>query len=168
MAWLAVAPPSKLHTLSTVLFHKDGGANFSVTNCMSHFSMFVSTKATLKLANGNMGHAKGIGIFFPSLIFHYISSGTSLIFSRSHFQQHLIRQPQKVCWFSKGYIWTSWTLWLYRASKWFLEITLPDPKQFILYSDQNYHIQPSHRQNYCCPNCLCNSKIKIIYYSSSF
>ena len=29
---------------------------------MSHFSMFVPTKATVKLANGNTGHTQGIGI----------------------------------------------------------------------------------------------------------
>ena len=51
-----------MYTVSTVLFHKDGGANVAVTNCMSLFSMFVSTKATVKLANGNTGHAQGIGI----------------------------------------------------------------------------------------------------------
>ena len=66
---LMVSPPSKYYTLSTVLFHKDVGANISVTNCMSHFSMFVPTKATLKLANGNTVHAQGIGIIlchFPT------------------------------------------------------------------------------------------------------
>ena len=57
-----VAPPLKRHTLSTVLFHKDVRANISVTNCMSHFSMFVPTKATAKLANLNTRHAQGIGI----------------------------------------------------------------------------------------------------------
>ena len=31
-------------------------------NFMSHFYMFVTTKATVKLANENMGHAQGIGI----------------------------------------------------------------------------------------------------------
>ena len=61
-AWLVVAPPSKVYTVSTVLFHKDRGANATVTNCMSHFSMFVPTKATGKLDNGNTGHAQGIGI----------------------------------------------------------------------------------------------------------
>ena len=64
-----VSPNSKLDTFSTVLFHKDGGANVSVTNCMSHFSMFVQTKATVKLANGNTGHSQGIGIIlcrFPN------------------------------------------------------------------------------------------------------
>ena len=64
-----VAPPSKLYTVYTVLFHKDGGANVVVTNCMSHFSMFVPTKAPVKLANGNTGHAQGIGIIlcrFPN------------------------------------------------------------------------------------------------------
>ena len=29
---------------------------------MSHFSMFVPTQPNVKLANGNTGHAKGIGI----------------------------------------------------------------------------------------------------------
>ena len=29
---------------------------------MPNFSMFVPTKATVKLANGNTGHAQGIGI----------------------------------------------------------------------------------------------------------
>ena len=61
-ALLVVSPPSKFYSLSTVLFHKDGGANVAVTNCMSHFSMFVPTKATVKVANGNTGHAQVIGI----------------------------------------------------------------------------------------------------------
>ena len=68
-AWLVVAPPSKFYTVSTVLFHKYGGANVAITNYMSHFSMFVSTKATVKLANGNTGHDQGIGIIlccFPN------------------------------------------------------------------------------------------------------
>ena len=64
-----VAHPSKFYTVSTGLFHKDGGANVAVTNCMSHFSMFFPTKATAKLANGNTGHAQEIGIIlchFPN------------------------------------------------------------------------------------------------------
>ena len=64
-----VAPPTKFYTVSTVLFHKDGGLNDAVTNCMSQFSMFVPTKATVKLSNGNTGHAQGIGIIlcrFPN------------------------------------------------------------------------------------------------------
>ena len=64
-----VAPTSKFYTVSTVLFHKYGGANVAVTDCMSHFYMFVPTKVTVKLANGNTGHAQGIGIIlcrFPN------------------------------------------------------------------------------------------------------
>ena len=64
-----VAPPSKFYTVSTVLFHKYGGANVAVTNCMSHFSIFVSAKATVKFSTGNTGHAQGIGIIlcrFPN------------------------------------------------------------------------------------------------------
>ena len=44
------------------MFHKYGGENVAVTNCMSHFSMFVPTKTTVKLSNGNTWHAQGIGI----------------------------------------------------------------------------------------------------------
>ena len=57
-----VNPSSKLYIVSTVLFHKYREVNVAVTNCMSQFSMFVPTKATMKLANGNTGHAQGIGI----------------------------------------------------------------------------------------------------------
>ena len=92
-ALLVVAPLSKFYTVSTVLFHKDGGANVAVTNYMSHFSVFVPTKATVKLANGNTGHAQGIGIilcrfpkcsiiypvgtvyYFPGHPYNTISSG---------------------------------------------------------------------------------------------
>ena len=57
-SWLVVAPPSKLYTVSTVLFHEYGGANFGVTNCISHFSMFIPTKTTMKMANGNTGRVQ--------------------------------------------------------------------------------------------------------------
>ena len=57
-----VTPPSIFYIVSTVLFHKYGGVNSAVTNFMSHFSMFVSTKATVKLSNGNTGNAQGIEI----------------------------------------------------------------------------------------------------------
>ena len=62
--WLLVAPHSNFHAFSTVLFRKYGGANVTVTNFMSYFSMFVPTKDTVKLNNGNTGHARGIGIIF--------------------------------------------------------------------------------------------------------
>ena len=41
---------------------------------MSHFSMFVPTQATVKLDNGNTGHAQGIGIIlccFPTCLIIY-------------------------------------------------------------------------------------------------
>ena len=59
-----VAPSSILYKVSIVLFHKYARENFAVTNCMSHFSMFIPTKSDVKLANGNMGHAQVIGIIF--------------------------------------------------------------------------------------------------------
>ena len=57
-----------------MLFHKYLGENIGVTNCMSHFSMFVSTKADVKFTNGNMGHSQEIGILlchFPNCTIIY-------------------------------------------------------------------------------------------------
>ena len=61
-ALLVVAPPQKIYTVSTVLFHTHLVSNVAVTNCMSHLSKFVPTKATVKLSNENTGHAPGIDI----------------------------------------------------------------------------------------------------------
>ena len=76
-----------------MLFHKYVGANVTVTNCMSHFSMFVTTKATVKLVIENTGHAQVIRIivyhlpycsiiypevpvyYFPGCSYNTISSG---------------------------------------------------------------------------------------------
>ena len=44
--------------VSTLLFHKYGEVDVAFTNVMSHSSMFVPTKATVKLASGNTGHAQ--------------------------------------------------------------------------------------------------------------
>ena len=59
-----VAPPSKFYIVSTLLFHKYRGVNFEVMNCISLFSMFVLTKATVKLAKGNTAHAQTVGIIY--------------------------------------------------------------------------------------------------------
>ena len=61
-AWILVAPSVRVYTVYTELFHKYGGSNVAVTNFMSHFSMFVPTKATIKLADRNTEHSQGIGI----------------------------------------------------------------------------------------------------------
>ena len=60
------------------MFHKYGGANVAVKNYKSQFSMFFLTKATVKLANWNMGNAQGVGIIschFPkcSIIYPVVS-----------------------------------------------------------------------------------------------
>ena len=44
-----------------MLLYEDVGVNAAVTNFMSHFYMFVPTKYTVKLSDGNMGHAQVIG-----------------------------------------------------------------------------------------------------------
>ena len=72
---LVVTPSSKFYTVFTVLFHKYRGPNVSVPNFISHFSMFVPTKATVKLANENMVHAQVIGIIlccFPNCSITYM------------------------------------------------------------------------------------------------
>ena len=60
--WLVVDPSSNLHTVSTMFFCKDRGSNVAVKNLTSRFSMFFPTRATVKLANGNMWHTQWIGI----------------------------------------------------------------------------------------------------------
>ena len=59
-ALLLISPLSKIYTVSTVLFHKDGGDIFSYKFHVKLF-MFVPTKATAKLYNGNIGHTQGVG-----------------------------------------------------------------------------------------------------------
>ena len=59
-----------------------------------------------------------------------------------------------MCWFLKGFIWTSWTLWLCWPSRSFLEITLPDSNQFRLSSNRTSKIQPPKKHNCFCPNCM--------------
>ena len=56
------SPYFKMYTVSTVLFHKYVGANVAVKNCISQFSIFFPTKATVKMANGNTVHTQWIGI----------------------------------------------------------------------------------------------------------
>ena len=57
-----VAPISKICRFSTLLFRKDLISDSVVTNGISQFSMFVPTKATAKLDNGNTVHVQEIGI----------------------------------------------------------------------------------------------------------
>ena len=61
-ALLVVFPSLKFYKVSTVYFNKYGGRNLYVTNYMSHYSMFVPIKATVKLAIGNTVHAQLFGI----------------------------------------------------------------------------------------------------------
>ena len=87
-----------------------------------------------------------------------MSSGTSLLLSRSPFQHHITSCSQTLCWISKVCIWTSWKLWFCLTSRLFLEITLPDSRQSWLSSNGNFQSQTSKEQEYCCTNCLCTFK----------
>ena len=152
-----------------MLFHKYGGENVSVTNCMSHFSMFFQTKATVKLANGNTVHVQGIVIilclfsnwpiiylagqvyYFPGRRYNTISEGAL------NFRFGL-----------KGYIITSWKLRGFWPSRSFLEITIPDSKNLDYLLIRIVKVK-LHRYNNISPNCLCNFKTKYISdYSSAF
>ena len=62
-----VAPNSTFYAVSTVL-----GGNIAVKNCMSHFSIFFPTKATVKLANGNTLHDQVMGIILCRFSNRYI------------------------------------------------------------------------------------------------
>ena len=48
---LVITPSSKNYADFPVMLHKYGGTNVAVEKFMSHFYMFVPTKATVKLAN---------------------------------------------------------------------------------------------------------------------
>ena len=75
-ALLVVDFSPKLYTVYIVLFHKNGGEIVAVTNCMSHVSMLIPTKATVKLDHGNMKHSQVIGIIlccFPNCPIIYVA-----------------------------------------------------------------------------------------------
>ena len=119
---LVVAPPSNFYIFSTVLFHKDVGANVAVTNFMSHFSIFAPNKATVKLANGNTGHVQVIEIilchfpncpiiypagpvyYFPGHPSNTISSGSLKCYACF---QKVISEPLEHCGFvnPQGHSW---------------------------------------------------------------
>ena len=169
--WLVVAPPSKFHTVYIVLFHKYGGSNVAVTYCMSHFSMFLPTKATVKLANGNKGNDQGIGImlcwfhncsiiytvgpvyYFPGYRSNTISSG-SLKFYVGF--QKVTSGPLEHCEFvdTQSRSWRS----PYRT------------QNNINYIKIHFcQSKPSQRQEYCWSNCMWNFKtIRLSAYSSEF
>ena len=157
-----VAPPSKLYTVSTVLFHKYGGANVEVTNCMSQLSIFFPTEATVKLANGNMVHSQlidiilcrfpncyiiyrvGLVYYFPGHPSNTISSGALKFYAgfqkvvSEPFEHFGFFDPQGVSW----------------RSPYYTQINLDYLQIEICQS------QPSKRQEYCCPKFLCNFKTK--------
>ena len=59
---LVLNPSSNFFSLYTVFLHKDGGSTFSVTNYMSHFSLFFPIKAIVELANRNTVYSQLFGV----------------------------------------------------------------------------------------------------------
>ena len=129
---------------------------------MSHFSMFVPIKANFKLANGKTGHAQGFRIilccfnncsninpvvpvyYFPGQPSNTISPGALKFYAGfqkvtyeplEHFE---FFDPQHLSWRSP-----------YKTKKNLDYIQI-----------ENFQNQPSKKQEYCCPNCLCPIKTK--------
>ena len=148
----------KTYTVSTVLFYEYGGANFAVTNCMSHFSMFVQTKATVKLANVNTGHAQVIGIFFVIFVTVtlYIRCDQFIIFQVT-LPTPSYRMPSNLMLILKKLHLNFLNLFFY-PSRLFLDIILLKSKQFRLSSNRYCQCQTSNKQEYCCPKLLCPIK----------
>ena len=122
--WLVVDPYSKFYTVLNVLFHKYGGANFGVTNCMSHFNMSAPTKDDVKWANSNMGYSKGIRIIlchftnwtiiYPMGPVYYFTGHPSITISLGAIKCYIgfkkvTSEPTEHCYFMdpKGYYWWS-------------------------------------------------------------
>ena len=107
-AWLVFAPPSNFYTASTVLSHKYGGDNVAVKTFLSHFSMFVPTKTTVKLSNGNTGHAQVIGvilyrfpkysIIYPVVPVYYFPGHPSNTISSSALKVYVGFKKFTSCW----------------------------------------------------------------------
>ena len=169
-AWLVVAPTSKFYILSTVLFNKDEGANIEVKNCMSHFSMFVPTNSTVKLSNGNTGHAQGIGVIlcrFPkfSIIYpvgpvYYCSGHPSNTISSGALKFYI---GLKMLHLNLLNIVTLLTL----------NVVLGDhPTRLatiLTIFTRRIQDQSSQKQEYCCLNCLWTfKKSSLSTYSSAF
>ena len=126
--------------------------------------MFFPTKATVKLDNGNTGHAQGIGIIlchlpncsiiYPEgLVYYYLGHPYNTISSGAlkfyvGFQK-VTSEPLEHCYFvdPQGCSWRS-----------------PYQTQNNLDCLQIYifQSQPSHRQEYCCPKILCTIKTKYL------
>ena len=113
------------------VFHKYGRSNVGVTNFLSKTSMLFLTKENLKLADRNRIHDQGIGI-----ILYYISCRTSLLLSRPYIKHHIIGWPQMSCQFSKGYIITSWIMWICESSRLVLDVWIFNTEKFGLYTYQ--------------------------------
>ena len=138
---------------------------------MSHFLMFVPTKATAKPAHGNTGHEQVIGIIlccspncpiiYPVGQVYYctghpsntIKSGSLKLYVGS---QKVTSEPLEHYKFVdlQGRSWRS----TYQAKK------NPLPSSNIIFQSQ-----PSKIQEYCCTNCICTFKTKSLSdYSSAF
>ena len=165
-AWLVVAPSSRFYTFSIVLFHKYTGENVAVTNCMSHFLMFVPTKSDVKLSNGNMEPAQEIGII-------YFNLRTVTLYTQWY--QFIIVQvtlPIPSHWVTSNFILVFKRLHLNILNiviLYTLKLVPVDhpsrlKKNIILSSNQNYQNQPLQKQIYFGSNCLCYLKSNISHF----
>ena len=151
-----------------MLFHKYGGANVAVTNCMSHFNIFAPIKATLTLAIGNTGHSQVIGIVLCRFI------KFPIIYPVGQFIIVQVTLPTPPHWLTSNFMLVFKSLnmnLLNIVTLLALKVVLGDHPNRLkkrLSSNRNCQSQPSEKQEYCCPNCLCPIKTKSLSdYSSA-
>ena len=153
------------------MLHKYEGTHVSVTKCMSHFSIFLPTKATVKLSNKNKGLSQIIviiwwdftkcPIIYPVVLVNHFPYNPSNDISLGPLKYYVG--------FHKGYIWTYWTVLFCLPARLFLDIILLYSKQFRLSSNIYVQIQPPKKQEYCGTNGLCPINTESFSaYSSAF
>ena len=165
---LVVPNSSKFYTISTVLFHRYGGANVGITNFMSHFYMFVPSKDILKIARGNTGHAQGIGIILCSF------TNFTIIYPMVPVYYFQFTLPTPYNWVPSNVMLILKRLHL-NLLKFDILLTLKvilgeNPtrwEQFRLLPNKNCQSQPWKKQEYFGTNCLWPIKIKYISGHSS-
>ena len=149
-----------MYIVSTVLFHKYGGANFALTNCMSHFSMFFPTKATVKLSNGNTVYDQIIvivlccspncSIIYPFGPVYYFPGHSSNTISSGALKFYIIilkvaSEPLEHCEFFDPQSGSCKSPYQTQNNLDYLQLKI-------------FKVNPHRDKKYCCTNCLWNFK----------
>ena len=154
-AWIVIYPSSTFYIVSTIVFHKYVGSIHGVKNFMSHIYMLVPTNANMKLANGNMVHAQVIGI----ILCHFSNYDIIYLAVPVYWCSYHPYNNIKLCALHIMLVFQRLRLNLlnivfFGPSRFFLAVTLPYSKQFLLSSSWVCQSQTSKKHIYCGSNCL--------------